>query len=101
MSDARLGLTPTNWIPTCVSCELETVRIAAHREDDWLVVSVADDGIGLRTTSGRGSGLANVRARMQGLYGSDAWLRLASAAEGGTTATLRLPAGAPPATEST
>ena len=78
-----------------------TLRIAAHREDGWLVVSVADDGVGLRTTSGRGSGLANVRARMQGLYGGDAWLRLASAAEGGTTATLRLPAGAPPAAEAT
>jgi len=75
------------------------LRIAAHREDGWLIVSVADDGIGLRTTSGRGSGLANVRARVHGLYGADAWLRLASAAEGGTTATLRLPAGAPPATE--
>ena len=78
-----------------------TLRIAAHREDDWLVVSVADDGIGLRTTSGRGSGLANVRARMQGLYGASAWLRLASGTEGGTTATLRLPAGAPPAAEAT
>jgi len=76
-----------------------TLRIAARRDGSWLVVSVADDGIGLRTTSGRGSGLANVRARVQGLYGADAWLRLASAAEGGTTATLRLPAGAPPATE--
>jgi LytS/YehU family sensor histidine kinase len=60
---------------------------------------VADDGIGLRTTSGRGSGLANVRARMQGLYGDAAWLRLASGAAGGTTATLRLPRGAPPAAE--
>ena len=76
-----------------------TLRIAAHREGGWLVVSVADDGVGLRTTSGRGSGLANVRARMQGLYGGDAGLRLASEAEGGTTATLRLPAGAPPAAE--
>ena len=76
-----------------------TLRIAAHREDDWLVVSVADDGVGLRTTSGRGSGLANVRARMQGLYGDSAWLRLASGAKGGTTATLRLPAGAPPSAE--
>ena len=73
------------------------MRIAAHREDGWLIVSVADDGVGLRTVSGRGSGLANVRARMQGLYGGDASLRLASAAEGGTTATMRLPAGAPPA----
>ena len=59
-----------------------TLRIAAHREGGWLVVSVADDGVGLRATSGRGSGLANVRARMHGLYGGDAWLRLASARRG-------------------
>jgi len=77
-----------------------TLRIAAQREDDWLVVSVADDGVGLRTTtSGRGSGLANVRARMHGLYGAGAWLRLASGPDGGTTATLRLPLGAPSAAE--
>jgi signal transduction histidine kinase len=76
-----------------------TLRIAAHREAGWLVVSVADDGVGLRTTSGRGSGLANVRARMQGLYGDNAWLRLASGPKGGTTATLHLPAGAPLAGE--
>jgi len=77
-----------------------SLRIAARQEGGWLLVSVADDGVGLRTTSGRGSGLANVRARMQGLYGADAWLRLASEPEGGATATLRLPAGPPPAAES-
>ena len=75
-----------------------TVRVAAQRDGGWVTVSVADDGVGLRSMSGRGSGLANVRARMQGLYGSDAALRLASAADGGTMATMRLPLG-PPAGE--
>jgi signal transduction histidine kinase len=68
-----------------------TVRISARREGGSVVLKVADDGAGLRATSGRGLGLANVRARVQGLYGSTASLRLASAKEGGTMATIRMP----------
>jgi signal transduction histidine kinase len=68
-----------------------TVRVSARREGGSVVLSVADDGAGLRAASGRGLGLANVRARVQGLYGGAASLRLASAAEGGTMATIRLP----------
>jgi signal transduction histidine kinase len=73
------------------------VRVSARREDESVVLSVADNGAGLRATTGRGLGLANVRARVQSLYGSAASLRLTSAEEGGTTATLRLPLVAPEA----
>jgi len=72
-----------------------TVRVSAHRDGESLVLSVADDGVGLRATSGRGLGLANVRARIEGLYGSAASLRLASAEQGGAVATIRLPFGPP------
>ena len=68
-----------------------TVRVSAQRDGESVVLHVADDGAGLRATSGRGLGLANVRARVQGLYGNAASLRLASAEEGGTMATIRLP----------
>ena len=68
-----------------------TVRVSARREGESVVLNVADDGAGLRATSGRGLGLANVRARVQSLYGSAASLRLASATDGGTMATIRLP----------
>jgi len=68
-----------------------TVRVSGRREGDSVALTVTDDGAGLRATSGRGLGLANVRARVQSLYGSAASLRLASVTEGGTMATIRLP----------
>ena len=68
-----------------------TVRVSARREGESVVLNVSDDGAGLRAASGRGLGLANVRARIQALYGSAASLRLASAEQGGTMATIRLP----------
>jgi len=72
-----------------------TVRVSARRDGESVVLSVTDDGVGLRATSGRGLGLANVRARIQGLYGSTASLRLAGAKEGGAIAMMRLPFGPP------
>ena len=72
-----------------------TVRVSAQRDGESVVLRVADDGVGLRGTRGRGLGLANVRARAQGLYGSAASLRLTSTEEGGTMATMRLPLGEP------
>ena len=72
------------------------LRVAAHRDGVWLALNVSDDGVGFRATSGRGLGLANLRARMLGLYGGDASLRLAGAQEGGVMATMRVPFGPPP-----
>jgi sensor histidine kinase YesM len=74
-----------------------TVRVSARREGESVVLNVADDGAGLRATSGRGLGLANVRARVQSLYGSAASLRLTSGSDGGTMATIRMPFAAPAA----
>jgi sensor histidine kinase YesM len=71
------------------------LRIAAHRDADWVVLKVCDDGVGFRATSGRGLGLANLRARLLGLYGGEASLRLTGAQQGGVTATMRLPFGPP------
>jgi sensor histidine kinase YesM len=67
------------------------VRVTAQREADAVVVTVVDDGIGLRATGGRGLGLANVRARLEGLYGAGASLRLVGRREGGAIATVRVP----------
>jgi sensor histidine kinase YesM len=75
------------------------LRVTAHKDGDGLVVSVSDNGGGFRATSGHGLGLANLRARLHGLYGDGASLRLTSADAGGVVATLRLPLG-PPAIES-
>ena len=73
------------------------LRVVAHRDGAWVALNVSDSGVGFRATSGRGLGLANLRARMLGLYGGEASLRLTGAEEGGVMATLRLPFGPPPA----
>ena len=74
-----------------------SLRVAAHRDGGWVALNVSDSGVGFRAASGRGLGLANLRARILGLYGGEASLRLTGAEEGGVTATMRLPFGPPPA----
>jgi len=73
------------------------LRVAARRDGEWVALNVSDSGVGFRATRGRGLGLANLRARILGLYGGEASLRLTGAEEGGMVATLRLPFGPPPA----
>jgi sensor histidine kinase YesM len=67
------------------------VRITARLEAGALQVEVRDDGVGFQKRSGRGVGLANVRARLATIFGAAAGLRLARNVEGGVTAALRLP----------
>ena len=73
------------------------LRVAAQRDGGWVALKVSDTGVGFRATGGRGLGLANLRARIVGLYGGEASLRLTAAQEGGVMATMRLPFGLPPA----
>jgi signal transduction histidine kinase len=57
-------------------------------------LDVEDDGVGLPGGNGAavaGVGLANVRARLDALYGRDGELALAPTPGGGVTATLVLP----------
>jgi signal transduction histidine kinase len=68
-----------------------TVSLAAHRHGDVLEVEVGDDGIGFRGRFGRGVGLANIRARLETLFGSAGTLALAANPGGGVTATISLP----------
>jgi signal transduction histidine kinase len=57
------------------------------------VITVADDGRGLGSSSagGSGIGLSNVRARLAALFGRDASLVVAAAPGRGVIATLSLP----------
>lgn len=71
------------------------LRVAAQRDGDWVTLHVSDNGVGFRATGGRGLGLTNLRARILGLYGSEASLRLTGSPEGGVMATMRLPFGPP------
>ena len=67
------------------------LAIAARREAERLVVEIADDGGDRESTVHHGSGLANLRARLEMLYGAGDWLRLSRNERGGTTAQLTLP----------
>ena len=72
-----------------------SIQIRASVDDDRLVVQVQDNGVGLRdpvgNNGGRGIGLANLRERLETLYGSGDHLRLRQD-ESGTIAELSIPA---------
>jgi LytS/YehU family sensor histidine kinase len=68
-----------------------------------LVVTVEDNGRGLKSDEHGGVGLSNLRGRLRHLYGEEHDLRLENRPEGGLRVALRLPlrfADAPPGPES-
>ena len=68
-----------------------TVAVRARVVDADLHVEVCDDGVGIDPHADDGVGLANIRERLQLLYGADAALDITSPAGGGACATIRLP----------
>ncbi|MBW8899370.1 MAG: histidine kinase [Massilia sp.] len=68
-----------------------TVTVRAHVVDADLHVEVCDDGVGIDPHADDGVGLANIRERLQLLYGADAALDIATPPGGGACATIRLP----------
>ncbi|RKP48325.1 sensor histidine kinase [Trinickia fusca] len=77
------------------SLEGGQIRIAARCEDQMLRLDVSDTGVGLgnSTKVHGGVGLANVRERMQSLYGAEGQLSIGANADAtrGVTATLLIP----------
>jgi len=69
-----------------------SLRVQARRDGGLLCIDVADSGRGFHDTSGGGTGLANIRARLSTLHGEVASLALAENYPRGVTSTLRLPA---------
>ncbi len=70
------------------------VWVRAHRNADRLILEVEDDGIGLppgEDVTVRGIGLANTRARLQQLYGTDQELLIRSAERGGALVRITIP----------
>jgi two-component system LytT family sensor kinase len=71
--------------------------IVARQEAGFLRIQIMDDGPGLlpdESSTGRGMGLANIRERLQCLYGDEGALSLESALGGGAIATIDLPVAA-------
>ena len=71
------------------------IEVSAHREGDRLILEVADNGTGVEVASPelleKGTGLANVEARLKGLYGDAHKLAFETANLGGLRVTLTLP----------
>jgi len=72
------------------------ISIGAHQENGSLVIQVADSGAGIGEASadavlGRGVGLANIRGRLEQLYGAGQAFSIANGATGGAEVTLRFP----------
>lgn len=58
----------------------------------WLRLEISDDGDGRSSAPRHGTGLANIRSRLEALFGDQYELRLeADSPDGGTRARLRLP----------
>ena len=68
-----------------------TLRISAANDEGRLVVTVADTGQGFIKTSGAGTGLTNLRARLAALYGGKATLSMTANTPHGVIATVGLP----------
>ena len=75
-----------------------SLRIAAEIVHGKLVVTVADTGLGFgrAATAGTGVGLANIRERLQLLYGGQAALSVAENEPSGTRVTITVPYSARP-----
>jgi sensor histidine kinase YesM len=71
------------------------VMVSARREDGLLQLKVYDDGPGLkegwRMEESDGIGLANTRARLQQLYGTEHRFDISNREGGGVEATLLIP----------
>ena len=69
------------------------IRVFARQVGDELHVGVQDDGVGLggAQTKGSGTGLQNIRERLQGIHGERAQLHVAGLADGGVLATVVVP----------
>ena len=67
------------------------LSVEVRGDGETLVVDIADDGGDRESTVHHGGGLANLRARLEMLYGAGDWLRLSRNERGGTTAQLTLP----------
>lgn len=68
-----------------------TILVRARVDGATLIVDVCDDGIGIDLHADDGVGLANIRERLQLLYGNQAELVIEAPRGGGACASVRIP----------
>jgi signal transduction histidine kinase len=68
-----------------------TVAVQAVQVDDVVRLEVSDDGAGFSSVGGTGTGLTNLRDRLDALYGPRAWLEIDAGESGGFKASIVLP----------
>lgn len=69
------------------------IDVSAERRDGVVLLQVTDDGVGLgaaKATAGSGTGLPNIRERLQGIYGDLASLSVVGNPAGGVTSIVAL-----------
>lgn len=74
-----------------------TVHVCVVRRPDGLELTVSDTGVGFRENSPPGVGLANIRARLDSLYGEGGSLTLYANVPSGLVAKLFIPVAVTPA----
>ncbi len=72
------------------------IRISSRREKQYLVLEVADNGVGIppdkiARIDQEGIGISNVQERLRVLYGSEYFLRIECPPEGGTCIRMGIP----------
>jgi hypothetical protein len=67
------------------------IAVRVRQAGQWLEAVVVDTGVGFSGASGSGIGLANIRARLQTLYGQAGTLTLHANRPTGVRAAMRLP----------
>ena len=68
-----------------------TITVRARVDVATLIVDVCDDGVGIDLHADEGVGLANIRERLQLLYGAQAELVIEAPSGGGACASVRIP----------
>lgn len=73
------------------ACDGGNIEVGAHRVDGSTVqIWVADTGVGMAESAGMGTGLTNLQARLQALFGVNARLELSEQTPHGLRVDLRL-----------
>lgn len=68
-----------------------SIQIEVSEEQDKLLVSVIDSGIGFNFNADEGVGLSNIRERLKILYGKQAQLIIEAPAQGGCIVRIQIP----------